>query len=83
MLILVSAGLSWGGQIYPWASAHTLATLLIGAVLLVAFFVWGEFFFWRKKAIGELTRFSVQRSTAPNNLCCPHTFSRICRLVAS
>lgn len=59
MLILVSAGLSWGGQIYPWASAHTLATLLIGVVLLVAFFVWGEFFFWRKKAIGELTRFSV------------------------
>jgi hypothetical protein len=56
MLIPVFAGLSWGGQLYPWASAHTLSTLLVGLVLLAGFFVWGRFF-WGKIAIGELTRF--------------------------
>lgn len=37
-------GLSWGGVIYPWVSAHTLTTLILGIVLLVGFFVWGEYF---------------------------------------
>ncbi|KAK7897204.1 hypothetical protein LTR67_005093 [Exophiala xenobiotica] len=39
-LVLFLLGLSWGGEIYPWASAHTLATLLVGVVLLAGFFVW-------------------------------------------
>ena len=39
----VVTGLSYGGQIYPWASAHTLAPLVIGVLLLIGFFVWGKF----------------------------------------
>jgi hypothetical protein len=38
--ILIAAGLSYGGQIYPWDSAHTLATLIVGILLLLCFFVW-------------------------------------------
>jgi MFS family permease len=41
-LVLFLLGLSWGGQLYPWASGHTLGTLLVGIVLLVGFFVWGR-----------------------------------------
>lgn len=41
-LVLFLIGLSWGGQIYPWATAHTLCTLLIGLALIVGFFMWGE-----------------------------------------
>jgi hypothetical protein len=33
-------GMQWGGYQYPWSSAHVLAPLILGAVLLVGFFVW-------------------------------------------
>jgi hypothetical protein len=36
-LTLFSVGLSLGGGLYPWANAHTLATLIIGFVILVGF----------------------------------------------
>lgn len=39
-LLLFMAGLQWGGYNYPWTSAHTLAPLLIGVVLIIAFLVW-------------------------------------------
>jgi MFS family permease len=39
-LVLFLLGLNWGGQIYPWASAHTLSPLLVGIVVLCAFFLW-------------------------------------------
>ncbi|OCT54913.1 putative MFS drug efflux pump [Cladophialophora carrionii] len=40
-MILFLAGLQWGGYQYPWRSAHVLAPLLIGALLLlVAFPIW-------------------------------------------
>lgn len=42
-MILFMAGLQWGGYQYPWASAHVLVPLLLGAALLVAFCVW-EFY---------------------------------------
>lgn len=42
-LVLFLIGLSWGGQIYPWKSANTLCTLLIGLALIVGFFFWGKF----------------------------------------
>lgn len=35
-------GLSWGGSVYPWASAEVLCTLLIGLATLAAFAVYGE-----------------------------------------
>lgn len=41
-LTLFLVGLSWGGQIYPWKSARTLSTLLIGILSLVGFFLWGK-----------------------------------------
>lgn len=41
-LVLFLIGLSWGGQLYPWKSAHTLSTLLVGLALIVGFFVWGK-----------------------------------------
>ncbi len=33
-------GMQWGGYEYPWSSAHVLAPLILGVVLLIAFFVW-------------------------------------------
>ena len=37
---LALIGLTWGGVAYEWTSAHTLATLVIGFVLMGAFFVY-------------------------------------------
>ncbi|CAK7229517.1 hypothetical protein SCUCBS95973_007250 [Sporothrix curviconia] len=39
-IVLLVAGLLWGGYQYKWSSAHVVAPLVIGAVLLVAFAVW-------------------------------------------
>ncbi len=39
-LLLFLMGLSWGGSMYPWKSAHVIATIVVGFMLLVAFFAW-------------------------------------------
>ncbi|KAG2002682.1 hypothetical protein GB937_009648 [Aspergillus fischeri] len=39
-LILFLAGMQWGGYQYPWTTAHVLAPLILGFVILVAFAVW-------------------------------------------
>ncbi|KAI0470560.1 fungal trichothecene efflux pump [Xylariaceae sp. FL0804] len=39
-MILFMAGMQWGGYMYPWSTAHVLAPLILGAVLLVAFVLW-------------------------------------------
>lgn len=36
-------GLNWGGQDYPWHSAHVIACLTVGLAFLVAFVVWEKF----------------------------------------
>lgn len=36
-ILLFLMGLSWGGTVYPWKSAHVIATILVGAACLVAF----------------------------------------------
>ncbi|KAH0831572.1 hypothetical protein AYO21_01776 [Fonsecaea monophora] len=36
-MLLFIMGLSWGVVQYPWKSAHVLSTLVIGAVLVIAF----------------------------------------------
>lgn len=36
-LLLLLLGLSWGGNVYPWKSAHVIATVVIGVLSLVAF----------------------------------------------
>ncbi|KAJ5699084.1 hypothetical protein N7462_001089 [Penicillium macrosclerotiorum] len=39
-LIVFLAGMQWGGYMYPWSSAHVLAPLIIGFLMLVAFAFW-------------------------------------------
>ncbi|KAF9768778.1 hypothetical protein IL306_013874 [Fusarium sp. DS 682] len=39
--VLFLVGLSWGGTTYPWKSAEVLCTLIVGAMTLVGFFVFG------------------------------------------
>lgn len=39
--VLFLLGLSWGGQLYPWASPSVLCTLIIGLLVLVAFVLYG------------------------------------------
>ena len=36
-------GLNWGGQDYPWNSAHVIATLTVGLATLVLFGFWEKF----------------------------------------
>ncbi|CAK7210045.1 hypothetical protein SCUCBS95973_000659 [Sporothrix curviconia] len=36
-------GLSWGGSVYPWKSAGTITTIVVGALTLVAFVLWEVF----------------------------------------
>ncbi|KAL1895421.1 hypothetical protein Sste5346_005227 [Sporothrix stenoceras] len=33
-------GLSWGGSVYPWKSASTIASIVVGAVTLIIFVLW-------------------------------------------
>ncbi|KAF2165680.1 hypothetical protein M409DRAFT_23970 [Zasmidium cellare ATCC 36951] len=35
--LVLCMGLSWGGVVYPWGSAHVIATLVAGAVTVVIF----------------------------------------------
>src|ERR1700761_9006055 len=30
-------GLSWGGSVYPWKSAHVIATMVVGGITMIAF----------------------------------------------
>jgi hypothetical protein len=39
-MVLFMAGMQWGGYQYPWHSAHVLAPLILGAVLIVCFLLW-------------------------------------------
>ncbi|KAJ9612062.1 hypothetical protein H2200_003657 [Cladophialophora chaetospira] len=40
-MIVFLAGLQWGGYQYPWKSAHVIAPLIIGAILLLVLFpIW-------------------------------------------
>ncbi|GFF46625.1 hypothetical protein IFM58399_07845 [Aspergillus lentulus] len=39
-LILFLAGMQWGGYQYPWTTAHVLAPLILGFMILVAFGLW-------------------------------------------
>lgn len=35
-------GLAWGSGTYPWKSAHVVATIVVGAVALIAFVLYGS-----------------------------------------
>lgn len=42
-MILFMMGMQWGGYQYSWKSAHVLVPLILGAVLLIAFFIWEKY----------------------------------------
>jgi MFS family permease len=42
-LALFLIGLSWGGQAYPWKSAHVIATIVVGFASLVVFVLYDAF----------------------------------------
>lgn len=50
-------GLSWGGSVYPWKSAHVIATMVIGGITLVAFALW-EIFAYLKEPLLPVHLFS-------------------------
>ncbi|KAL5393472.1 hypothetical protein DPSP01_000291 [Paraphaeosphaeria sporulosa] len=39
-ITLFMMGLQWGATQYPWGSAHNVAPLVLGLILIIAFFVW-------------------------------------------
>ncbi|KAF8247960.1 MFS general substrate transporter [Wilcoxina mikolae CBS 423.85] len=39
-MILFMAGMQWGGYQYSWKSAHVLVPLILGVLLLIAFYLW-------------------------------------------
>lgn len=39
-LLIFLMGLSWGGTVYPWNSAHVIGTMVVGFVACVAFVSW-------------------------------------------
>ncbi|KAI0833802.1 iron permease [Trametes gibbosa] len=47
---LALVGLTWGGVHFPWDSAHVLAPLILGGVLMASFFVY-EFFVPREPTV--------------------------------
>ncbi|KAL4965313.1 putative MFS drug transporter [Aspergillus stella-maris] len=57
-------GLNWGGGEYPWASAHVIATLIVGFAVCVAFVVWQ----W-KGAAYPLMPMHIFRSRIVNGAC--------------
>jgi hypothetical protein len=36
-------GLNWGGSVWPWSSAHVIATIIVGFVALCLFVAWESF----------------------------------------
>ncbi|RHZ47397.1 putative MFS drug transporter [Aspergillus thermomutatus] len=57
-------GLNWGGGEYAWASAHVVATLVVGVVVCVAFVLWQ----W-KGAAYPLVPMHIFRSRIVNGAC--------------
>jgi MFS family permease len=45
-------GLSWGGQAYPWKSAHVITCLIVGGLTLVVFGIYGTLMFRARENIG-------------------------------
>jgi hypothetical protein len=41
-LLLILLGFTWGGNAYPWKSAHVVATLVVGFLIIIAFGFYGE-----------------------------------------
>ncbi|KAE8161981.1 major facilitator superfamily domain-containing protein [Aspergillus tamarii] len=57
-------GLTWGGGEYPWASAHVIATIVVGFAVAVGFVVWQ----W-KGATYPLVPMHIFKSRIVNGAC--------------
>ncbi|WPH03159.1 Hypothetical protein R9X50_00603500 [Acrodontium crateriforme] len=42
-LILFIMGMTWSSRVYPWKSAHVIATIVVGFCSLVAFVLWDAY----------------------------------------
>ncbi|KAL5119952.1 hypothetical protein ACEQ8H_002050 [Pleosporales sp. CAS-2024a] len=42
-IVLFLIGVSWGGQVYPWKSAHVICPIVIGIVTLVSFGLYEQY----------------------------------------
>lgn len=42
-LVFILVGINWGGQNYPWRSAHVLSFLILGIFLMICFCLWEWF----------------------------------------
>jgi hypothetical protein len=42
-MLIFLMGISWGGSLYPWNSAHVIACIVVGFLALVAFVVYETF----------------------------------------
>lgn len=42
-LLIFLMGISWGGQLYPWKSAHVIITIVVGFMTLVVFTIYEAF----------------------------------------
>jgi hypothetical protein len=42
-LLIFLTGISWGGSLYPWKSAHVIVTIVVGFLALVAFVLYEAF----------------------------------------
>lgn len=41
-LAIFLIGLSWGSGVYPWKSAHVIVTIVVGAITLIIFVLYGK-----------------------------------------
>ncbi|KAE8342031.1 hypothetical protein BDV24DRAFT_162912 [Aspergillus arachidicola] len=57
-------GLTWGGGEYPWASAHVIATIVVGSAVAVGFVLWQ----W-KGATYPLVPMHIFKSRIVNGAC--------------
>jgi hypothetical protein len=62
---LIILGLTWGGATYPWESAAVIVSLVIGGIIIAAFFYWESLFF-EGKVLSE--RWPWQRPMIPWNM---------------
>ncbi|PIB02360.1 putative HC-toxin efflux carrier TOXA [Cercospora beticola] len=43
-MLMFMMGMQWGGYQYDWDSAHVLAPLILGVVMIIAFLIWESYY---------------------------------------
>lgn len=65
-LVTFLIGLSWGGSVHPWRSAHVLASILSGACALIIFVIY-ECFAALKEPLIPMHLFKNIRESFPTH----------------